>query len=420
MVKSITTFKALLSAFLLFAAVGLFAQTFTGPGASIGTSSGPFSVYPSTVNVTGVGTAYSGFSVSINGLTHTFPSDLDFLLVGPTGAMCVLMSDVGSSFDISGVTYTFDDAGPAMSTSAANPTGTYRPTNSGTPDTWSAPGPGSVSQATPTLSVFNGLNANGTWSLYAYDDVGGDAGDFVSWSISFIPPVTNDVCGGAISISCGYSGSGSTVGATVDAVPSCGGIAASYPGVWYKFTPTPANGMFLNLSTCGQGNLNTKISVYTGSCGNLVCLGSNDDGAGCANGTSSMTFRPIWNRTHYVLVQSTTTGAFGLTLTCNVTPSFGLAQDVQDDVVSTGKFSVYPNPTQGNLNVGLEPFIGQNAIMTVQNGLGQVVFQRDLGEVQAPTQEVNLDNLQSGMYYMTVRTDEGNFTEKFMVNKNRP
>ncbi len=418
MVKSITTFKALLSTFLLFAGVGLFAQSFNGPGGSI-PSSGSASVYPSTVNVTGVGTSFSQIQVSINGLNHTWPSDLDILLVGPTGAQCILMSDVGSSFDLVGVTYTFADGGPAMSTSALNPSGTYAPTNSLTPDTWPAPGPGSVTQANPTLGVYNGLNANGTWSLYVQDDTGGDSGSFGGWTLTFVAPVTNDVCAGAQAISCGYTGSGSTIGATVDTAPSCGGVAAAYPGVWYKFTPTPANGMFLKLSSCGQGTLDTKITVYTGSCGNLVCLGSNDNGAGCPNGTSEMTFRPLWNREHYVLVQSTTPGLFGLTLTCNVSP-FGLVQETPGDEVGTGKFSVYPNPTQGELNVNLQPFIGRNAIMTVMNSVGQVVFTRDLGEIQVPTEQLNLDNLQSGMYFMSVRVDGEVHTEKFMVNKNRP
>jgi hypothetical protein len=234
------------------------------------------------------------------------------------------------------------------------------------------------------------------------------------------PPVTNDVCAGAIAITCGYTGSGSTIGATVDAVPSCGGISASNPGVWYKFTPTPANGMFLNLSSCGQGSIDTKISVYTGSCGSLVCLGSNDNGIGCPSGTSDLTFRPIWNRPHYILVQSTTPGLFGLTLTCNVSP-FGLAQEGQGNTVGAGKFSVFPNPAVDELNVRLGDFVGETAVLSVFNSMGQLVQQRDLGEIQAPTERIELNNLQSGVYYLSVLVEgQGNFTDKFLVNKNRP
>ncbi|MCB0568457.1 MAG: T9SS type A sorting domain-containing protein [Phaeodactylibacter sp.] len=371
MVKSVTTFKALLSAFLLFAGMGLYAQcTSATYGQYPSSTYTPANCDGTTYNITTLGYAseYSVVAV-VSGNTYTFASSI--------GTDYITITDSGNS-----------------------------PVSYGTgPIVWAATFSGTVRFYTH-LSGCGSSSASRTRT--------------VSCTSAPPPAVDNDVCTTATAITCGWSGSGSTIGATVDPAPSCGGIASSYAGVWYKFTPTPANGMFLNLSSCGQGSLDTKISVYTGSCGNLVCLGSNDNGAGCPNGTSSMTFRPIWNRTHYVLVQSTTPGAFGLTLTCNVTPSFGLAQDVQDDVVSTGKFSVYPNPTQGNLNVGLEPFIGQNATLTVLNSIGQIVFQRDLGEIQVPTQEVNLDNLQSGMYFMTVRTDEGAYTEKFMVNKNRP
>src|SRR6266571_1228805 len=50
--------------------------------------------YPSTITVAGQPTI-SSLTVSIFGLWHTFPDDVDILLVGPTGATCVLMADCG-------------------------------------------------------------------------------------------------------------------------------------------------------------------------------------------------------------------------------------------------------------------------------------------------------------------------------------
>src|SRR6266516_1357118 len=46
--------------------------------------SGPASPYPSNITVGGLGTV-TKVTVTINGLTHTFPDDLDFLLVGSAG-----------------------------------------------------------------------------------------------------------------------------------------------------------------------------------------------------------------------------------------------------------------------------------------------------------------------------------------------
>ena len=53
-------------------------------------------------------------TVRLNNLTHTFPADIDILLVGPGGQNAIIMSDVGGGDDVTGITLTLDDA-------AANP-----------------------------------------------------------------------------------------------------------------------------------------------------------------------------------------------------------------------------------------------------------------------------------------------------------
>ena len=98
------------------------------------------------------------------------------MLVGPAGGAqnATVMSDVGSSFDVTGVNLTLQDGAPAMPTAAILTTGTYGPTNSGSHDTFPAPAPAPAGGS--ALSVFNGINPNGTWNLYVVDDAGGDPG----------------------------------------------------------------------------------------------------------------------------------------------------------------------------------------------------------------------------------------------------
>ncbi len=150
------------------------------------------SVYPWNLAVSGLPAAGATVaSVTLNGITHTYPDDLDILLQSPTGVNVVLMSDVGGGNDITGATYTFATGSPSMSDAGTNASGTYAPTNIGASDDYpTAPGPGNgFSQASPSLGSFTG-NFNGTWKLLIRDDANGDGGSITSWSITFSYPAT--------------------------------------------------------------------------------------------------------------------------------------------------------------------------------------------------------------------------------------
>ena len=74
-------------------------------------------------------------TVTLSGISHTFPGDIDVLLVAPGEQSVVLMSDAGGSFDLSGTTLTFDDdAGASLPANGQIAAGTYRPTNLGAGD----------------------------------------------------------------------------------------------------------------------------------------------------------------------------------------------------------------------------------------------------------------------------------------------
>lgn len=71
------------------------------------------------------------------------------------------------------------------------------------------------------------------------------------------------------------------------------GSGASQAGAtaanWYKFTPT-TNGN-LSINSCGGGS-DTRLWIWSGSCGNLTLLGANDDFNGCiSSGTNSFASR---------------------------------------------------------------------------------------------------------------------------------
>jgi subtilisin-like proprotein convertase family protein len=171
-------------------------------------ASGTANPYPSNITVSGLSDLVDTVTVTLNNLSHHFPSDIDILLVGPEGQNLILMGDTGDSVDISNVTLTFDDAAAvSLPISGQIVTGTFKPTNffdfGEGGDSFPAPAP-APSGAT-TLATFTGTDPNGTWSLYVVDDTEFDVGSIAGgWCVTvttaavpvfdfagFFPPVDN-------------------------------------------------------------------------------------------------------------------------------------------------------------------------------------------------------------------------------------
>ncbi len=154
---------------------------------------GKASPYPTTISISGITGTVSKVTVTLAGLTHTYPDDIDAVLVGPAGQSVMLMSDAGGANDVSGVNLTFDDdtANPLPDSSQIF-SGMYKPTNYD-PASDNFPAPAPTGPFGQTLSAFRGLDPNGTWSLYIQDDASGDAGALnQGWSINII--TSNAVC----------------------------------------------------------------------------------------------------------------------------------------------------------------------------------------------------------------------------------
>jgi hypothetical protein len=170
--------------------------TFSNPAPITINDSLPASPYPSNITVGGVTNSVTKVTVTITGFNHTFPSDVDMLLVGPGGQKFVLVSDVIGGTDAVGINWTLDDAAAAfIGSTGAAASGTFKPTNYTTcQDVFAAPAPAGLYLTpggigtpcgTDTLAAFNGVNPNGTWSLYVVDDLGGDVGSISGgWSVN--------------------------------------------------------------------------------------------------------------------------------------------------------------------------------------------------------------------------------------------
>lgn len=128
-------------------------------------------LYPSTIDVSGMTGTITRVAVTLDGINNRISTDMDFLLVSPSGAKFVFLSDCCGNDD---KIYTFaDDAAATPSSGAAS--GTYKPVNGDNlaNDTFPVPAPAGPYNFPPSAtfaSVYNGAVPNGTWSLYAADD----------------------------------------------------------------------------------------------------------------------------------------------------------------------------------------------------------------------------------------------------------
>jgi len=128
-----------------------------------------------TLSVSGLAGQVTFMSVTISGLTHTSPDDLDFLLVGPDGTRNLLFwSDAGGSGSILNVDITVADAGasPLPDSTAFVDDSTYQPADYDQPegDAVFGSSTGGTNHATDNgtatfASAFNTIDPNGTWTL---------------------------------------------------------------------------------------------------------------------------------------------------------------------------------------------------------------------------------------------------------------
>jgi subtilisin-like proprotein convertase family protein len=155
-------------------------------------NSGKANHYPSTITVSGVSGTVTKATVSLLNFSHTYPDDLEILLVGPDSQSTMLMARAGGGTSISGVNLTFDDsASSAVPQSSSISSGTYLPSDYSGGSSLVSPAP-AAPYGGPGMSVFNGGNPNGTWSLYILDIANPDRGSVAGgWKLTLSTSVTN-------------------------------------------------------------------------------------------------------------------------------------------------------------------------------------------------------------------------------------
>ncbi len=157
--------------------------------------------FPSQIIVSGLTGLVGRVTVTLTNVNHTYPDDIDMLLVGPGGQNVLLESHAGGGGVLTDVSLTFDDyatnslgARNFLPPSSQIPSGAYVPSQYGAVNfTNNFAGTIQIPQSNlppaqpygTNLATFNGTNPNGTWELYVFDSSAGDQGIIVGgWSLA--------------------------------------------------------------------------------------------------------------------------------------------------------------------------------------------------------------------------------------------
>lgn len=147
--------------------------------------------YPASLTVSGVTGVINSVKLTLSSIQHSWGSDIDILLVSPSGRRFVVMSDIGEQ-------HGFDNATTLTLTDAATndlfnvgipiPSGVYRPGNLFADDNFPSPAAAPWSQPffagrSTFANVFNNTTPNGVWSLYVVDDGASAGGTIGGWCV---------------------------------------------------------------------------------------------------------------------------------------------------------------------------------------------------------------------------------------------
>jgi len=121
--------------------------------------------------VSGVTGTRREVTATLRGVTHTFTRDIDILLVGPGGQRTLLCPTLAATPRSANVTLTFDDSAPAgpLPSTGRSPRALTRRSIT-VRRRVSSPAPSGPYAS--SLSVFNGINANGSWRSLSLMDSG--------------------------------------------------------------------------------------------------------------------------------------------------------------------------------------------------------------------------------------------------------
>ncbi len=349
----------------------------------------------SVLNIAQFGTVDDLNVVNLLG-THTWVSDLTVRITSPTGTQVTLFANVCGGSAIANFDLEFDDAAAAGALPCPPISGlTYQPTN--------------------PLSVFNGQQINGTWTLTILDGFDQDGGSLNSWGLNICytptPPCNNPTVptlSGTTNICPGGNTTLTATGTLNDATNwqwytgSCGGtnvgsgttLNVTAPGTYF----VRGEGGCVTAGTCASIVV-TQPTINSGTSVSSVTITATQAGA-TYQWVNCPTLTPISGATSQAFT-ATSNGQYAVNVTvsgCTVTSACVTISGVGLDENVLGA-ALYPNPTSGSVTIQLPNETTLETIV-VTDVTGRIVR----AEQNITTQNYVLDLAKEakGIYYVNL------------------
>ena len=309
---------------------------------------GPATPYPAGIAVSTTNAGVIGkVTATLLGFTHTYPHDVNVLLIGPSGQKVVLMAHAGGPYSVTNLNLTFDGNATTSLPATNMVSGTNLPTLILPQDVYPE------ISGTPTataLGVFNGGNPNGLWSLYVYDDTEGNSGNIINgWAlnISLVNPINPP---NSLAMGLTHSPDPVVAGNYLTYQISVTNIGTS-SATNVNVTDTLPPNVVLNTAAASQGTVNTNTAGVVS-----IALGTIANAGGTASATVTVLPQQAGQVTNVVSVTNTATG------------SGAIATDVAN-VINLGPFLVQATSLNRNLRLVLQGQSGQNYVIQTSTNL---------------------------------------------------
>jgi hypothetical protein len=87
---------------------------------------------------------------------------------------------------------------------------------------------------------------------------------------------------------------------------------------------------------------------------------------------------------------------------------------IQDNILTNKEIKVWPNPTNGIINLDLIQFYGEDVTIELKTIVGQTVMKNQINSVAQEILEIDLREIPKDVYLLLVRTDKKEAIKKIV------